>query len=97
MIRWWGDNQQTCIGMYLLEVTVSHFLVVHVFDPINNLTNHNGAISFGVTRLLLDSVEEFSAGAVLHDNVEVLLVLESLLGPAGVIIHYSQFVQTMVL
>mmetsp|Transcript_47244 Transcript_47244/g.110399 ORF Transcript_47244/g.110399 Transcript_47244/m.110399 type:complete len:308 (-) Transcript_47244:7-930(-) len=72
-----------------LQVTVAHMVLVHVVDGTDDLLHQDGRLHLGEVAGLDDAIEELAAGAQLHDQVDVPVVLKRLkeLDDVGVVHH----------
>mmetsp|Transcript_27553 Transcript_27553/g.64213 ORF Transcript_27553/g.64213 Transcript_27553/m.64213 type:complete len:521 (-) Transcript_27553:8-1570(-) len=61
-----------------LQVPVAEAVLVHVVYRTKHLLHHHGGLHLGEVPKLDDSIEQLAAGAKLHDQVHLHLVLEGL-------------------
>mmetsp|Transcript_12072 Transcript_12072/g.37778 ORF Transcript_12072/g.37778 Transcript_12072/m.37778 type:complete len:242 (+) Transcript_12072:918-1643(+) len=72
-----------------LQVTVTDVVPVHVVDGADHLLHHDRSLGFSEVARLDNAIKELTAGAQLHDQVDGVLILVSLieLDDARVIHH----------
>mmetsp|Transcript_75380 Transcript_75380/g.180032 ORF Transcript_75380/g.180032 Transcript_75380/m.180032 type:complete len:283 (+) Transcript_75380:808-1656(+) len=71
------------------QVAVAHVVLVHVVDGADDLLHEDGCLHLREVAGLDDAIEELAAGAKLHDQVDVPVVLKRLkqLDDVGVVHH----------
>mmetsp|Transcript_7809 Transcript_7809/g.21330 ORF Transcript_7809/g.21330 Transcript_7809/m.21330 type:complete len:331 (+) Transcript_7809:626-1618(+) len=62
-----------------LQVPVADMILVHVVDRSHNLLHQDGCLDFGKMAGLNDPVEQLTATAKLHDQVDAAMVLKGLI------------------